>query len=530
MRRLLLPLLLAAAAGAAPDRAEITAKVTYLVPEGAYVEAGSDQGLAAGETGTVLRDGRPVAKAEIVAVSSRSARVRVFDGDIRLGDLVQFEAVAAPKAPEAPPDQAPKKPEAAEPFVPLLEKQKATARVSSPRNVSHGWVTLNQYVQTGSDEEFFRTTLSSAGDIQRLWGKPWAFDWSFNLSGRGGDAFSDSALEGARLDVYELALSRRLGESGLLRLGRFVPRALPSVGYVDGGLVEQRLAPHLRGGAILGFAPTVDELVPSLDAPMAVLYGTLDAGDRKGDRFTGTLGALGSLYEGDMDRFAAVFDMFGRVGILDLSADGVVDFDVGSQQFTSGTRLTELNADLTARLAKGTRLRAGTDHYENLDTAAERAGLPYLDPLVFEGSGWRYYVGGTQNLPARLTLDVTVNFIDAPDTGDTTNWYASLTKYGVFGSDVASVSLSVYSLEGFDVEGLGGRLTAYVPLGKLTLQGGVGFTAFDPDVATEFDVTDVNFFASYQISRKWTVQGGVTAAIGDSADYVGFDAGVTYRW
>jgi hypothetical protein len=530
VRRFLLPLaLLAAAAAAEPDRAEVTAKVTYIVPEGAYVDAGSDQGLAAGETGAVLRDGRPVAKAEIVAVSSRSARVRVFDGDVRLGDLVRFEAVAAP-APEAPPEQAPRKPEKAEPFVPLLERQKATARASGPRNVSHGWLTLNQYVQTGSDEEFFRTTLSSAGDVQRLWGKPWAVDWSFHLSGRGGDAFSDSALEGLRLDVYELALSRRLGESGLLRLGRFVPRALPSVGYVDGGLVEQRLSPHLRGGAILGFRPTIDELVPSLEAPVAVLYGTLDAGDRKGDRFTGTLGALGSLFEGDADRFAAVFDMFGRVGILDVSADGVVDFDVGAQQFTSGTRLTELNADLTARVARGTRLRAGADHYENLDTAAERDGLPYLDPLVFEGSGWRYHAGGTQNLPARLTLDVQVNFIDAPDTGDVANWYASLTRYGVFGSDVASVSLSVYSLEGFDVEGVGGRLTAYVPLGRLTLQGGVGFTAFDPDVATEFDVTDVNLFASYQLSRKWTLTGGVTAAIGDSADYVGFDAGITYRW
>ena len=95
---------------------------------------------------------------------------------------------------------------------------------------------------------------------------------------------------------------------------------------------------------------------------------------------------------------------------------------------------------------------------------------------------------------------------------------------------MASVSLSIYSIEGLDVTGLGGRLSAYVPMGKLTLQGGLGFTAFDPDVATEFDVTDVNFFVNYQLTPKWTLQGGVTAAIGDSADYVGFDVGVTYRW
>jgi len=531
MRRALLPfLLLAGAAPAEPEHAEITAKVTYLVSEGAYVDAGTDQGLAAGETGSVLRDGKPVAKAEIVAVSSRSARVRVYDGEVRLGDLVQFEAVAAP-APEAPPAEAPKKPETAEPFVPLLERQKATARAAGPRNVTHGWATLNQYVQTASDaNDFFRTTFSSAGDIQRLWGKPWAFDWSFNLSGRGGDAFSDTLLDGVQFDVYEFALSRRLGESGLLRLGRFVPKALPSVGYVDGALLEEPLSTHLRGGAILGFAPTLDDLTPSIDEPTAVLYATLDRGERTGNRFTGTLGVLTALWKGDMDRLAMPFDTFARVGRLDLSADGVVDFDVGSQQFTSGTRLTELNADATVRIAKGTRVRGGTDYYENLDTAAERAQIPFLDPLLFEGSGWRYYVGGTQALPAHLTLDAQLNFINAPDTGDTTNWYVTLTKFGIFGSEVASVALSIYSLEGLDVKGVGGRLSAYVPMGRLTLQGGLGFTAFDPDVATEFDVTDVNFFASYLLSPKWTLQGGVTAAIGDSADYVGFDVGVTYRW
>jgi hypothetical protein len=490
------------------------------------VDAGSDQGLAKGETGKVLREGKPVAKAEILAVSGRSAHVRVYDGEARVGDLVQFEAVA----PETPSEAAPKQPEEAEPFVPLLERQKAQVHVPSPRNVSHGWVSIQQYIQTNSFDDFYRTTLSSAGDIQRLWGKPWALEWSFSLSGRGGDAFADSVLEGVRLDVYEFALSRRLGEDGLLRLGRFVPAALPEAGYFDGALFEQRLSPHLRAGAIAGLLPTIDELRPSVDAPAAVLYGTLDLGDRKANRFTGSVGVLGALFEGDTDRFAVLVDTFTRVGIFDLSADAVVDFDVGAQQFTSGTRLTETNVDATFRVASGTTLRGGTDYYENLDNAWSRAGQPYVDPLVFEGSGWRSYAGVTQALPARLTLDLQFTWINAGDTGDTTNWNATLTKYGVFGSDVASVSLSVYSLEGLDVGGLGGRLSGYLPLGRLTLQGGVGFTAFDPEVATEFDVTDVNFLASWTLSRHWTLNGGVTAAVGDSADYLGFDLGLQYRW
>jgi hypothetical protein len=529
-RILVLPLALLAGLAAAQ---ELIAHVTYLVPEGAYVDAGTDQGLAPGQGGTVLRDGKPVAKAEVVAAAGRSARLRIFDGEARVGDLVRFD-VAPPPAPAPPPDEGTKRPDESGGFVPLLERQKAPAKATRPRNVSHGWVAVEQYLQTAGEAgfDYWRTSLSSAGDVQRLGGAPWAIDWSFNASMRGGDAFDGSALDGARLDVYELALSRRLGEDGLFRFGRFVPAALPAAGYLDGALLEQRLSPRLRGGAALGFKPTRDDLMPSFDEPTGLLYGTFDAGSRRGSYLTASLGVLAAAYEGDADRLAALLDLFGRTGRLDVSADAVVDFDVGSALFESGTRLTEGDFDVRFRAGSSTTLRAGADYYENVDSAAERALLPVVDPLYFEGSGWRYRAGFTQALGKDLTLDAEVNFLDAPDTGSTTNWNVTLTRYGLVASRVGSVSLTVYGLEGLGVQGIGGRLSAYLPLmaNRLNLQGALGFRAFDPDAVDSFNVTDVRLYASYLLSPRWTLNGGVSAAIGDSADYVAFDLGVQYRW
>jgi hypothetical protein len=225
-------------------------------------------------------------------------------------------------------------------------------------------------------------------------------------------------------------------------------------------------------------------------------------------------------------------DLFARAGKFEISADAVVDFDVGSALYTSGTRLTQTDVNASFRVAKGTTLRAGTDYYENVDTAAVRDGLFLDDPLLFEGSGWRYNVGGTQALPLELTLDLDVNYIDAPDTGETVNWYVSLTRYGILESRVGSVSLAVYSIEGLDVDGIGARLSAYLPLrgNRVTVQGSLGFRAFEPEGVDSFDVTDVRVFASWLVSPRWTVNGGVSAAVGDSADNVAFDVGVQYRW
>ncbi|MFQ5845670.1 MAG: hypothetical protein ACE5JG_11855, partial [Planctomycetota bacterium] len=55
----------------------LVSRVDHVAADGLYVDSGSEQGLRGGEPGIVRRDGREIARVEVVASSARSARVRV---------------------------------------------------------------------------------------------------------------------------------------------------------------------------------------------------------------------------------------------------------------------------------------------------------------------------------------------------------------------------------------------------------------------------------------------------------------------
>lgn len=522
-------LALAAAAGAT----ELECRVTYRAAEDVYVDAGAAQGLGRGDVGVVRRRGVDIARVEVVSTSTNSARLRVIGakGAARpeVGDSVQFTLRDRTTPEPQPPPEAPG---TTEPFVPLLERQKSLAKAPSRSNLAHGWVSLSQLVQTQSSFDYWTTRLSSAGGVDRLAGTPWAVRWSGTLSARGGDAFEGSVLEGARLDVFELLATRR-GEAGALTIGRFVPAALANVGYVDGVLGERALGGGLTLGGILGLKPTRDNLTPSLDEPVGVFYATLASGKPRETYYSGTLGLLGSLFEGDPDRLALLADQHLSFGQrLDLNASFEVDFDVGGASVRSGTRLTYADLNLNAMLSEALTLRAGFDHYEKLDTRAERSALGYTDAVLYDSGTWRYWLGSSHRLPASLRLATEFAIIDAPQTGQTPHWRVTLTRYGLPSAPQANVSLTVYNLEGDLLSGLGGRLEAYVPLkhGSVTLQPGLGFRAFDSVVAGSFSVTDLGLRAEYRMDRSWSFQGGVAYTFGEAADLLALDVGLRYRW
>lgn len=518
---------------AAAEAAELECRVSYRAAEDVYVDAGAAQGLAKGDVGVVRREGVDIARVEVVSTSTNSARLRVIGarGAARpeIGDAVHFE-VSRQGAPEAESPPAAKQPQ--EPFVPLLERQKSLAKAPSRSNLAHGWVSLSQLVQTQSSYDYWTTRLSSAGGVDRLGGTPWAIRWSGTLSARGGDAFEGSVLDGGRLDVFELLATRR-GEAGALTLGRFVPPALANVGYVDGVLGERVLGGGLTLGGILGLKPTRDNLTPSLDEPVGVVYGTLTSGKRREAYYSGTLGVLGSFFEGDPDRLALLADQHLSFGNrFDLNASFEVDFDVGGAAVRSGTRLTYADLNVNAMLSEALTLRAGFDHYEKLDTQAERAALGYTDPVLYDSGTWRYWLGSSHRLPASLRLATELAIIDSPQTGRTPHWRITLTRYGLPAAPQANVWLTIYNLEGDLLTGLGGRLAAYLPFrdGSITLQPGLGFRAFDSVVSGSFSVTDLGLRAEYRMDRRWSFQGGVAYTFGDAADLLALDIGLRYRW
>jgi hypothetical protein len=522
------PGLILLALAAAAQATELDCQVTYLAADDVYVDAGAAQGLAEGALGVVRHKGVEVARVEVVSTSRTSARLRVIGakgaGRPEVGDSVHFE-VPDRTAPETEPPPATK--ETGQPFVPLLERQKSLAKAPSRRNVVHGWVSLTQLFRTQSSYDYWTTRLSSAGGVDRLGGTPWAVRWSGALSARGGDA-----LEGTRLDVFELLATRR-GEAGTLTLGRFVPRALSNVGYVDGALGERVLGGGWTVGGILGLKPMRDDLTPSLDEPVGVIYGTFTSGKPRERYYSGTLGVLGSLYEGDPDRLALLADQQLSFGSrFDIHASFEVDFDVGGAAVRRGTRLTYADLNANATLSEALTLRAGFDHYEKLDTQAERTALGYTDAALYDGGTWRYWVGSSHRLPASLRLATEFAILDAPQTDQALHWRVALTRSGLPSLPQASATLTVYNLEGELLTGLGGRLDAYLPFGdgRLTLQPAIGFRAFDSVVSGSFDVTDLGLRAEYRLDRKWGLSAGVAYTFGEAADLLAVDLGLRYRW
>ena len=532
-RAALLVLVLVLALPASAAEAPLACRVSYLAADDVYVDAGAAQGLRKGDVGVLRQKGVDVARVEVVSTSKTSARLRVIGarGAARpeVGDAVRFE-LPDRTAPESEPPPAANGTQA--PFVPLLERQKSLAKAPSRRNISHGWVSLSQIVQTQSSFDFWTTRLSSAGGIDRLGGTPWAVRWSGTLSARGGDAFEGSVLDGTRLDVFELLATRR-GESGVLTLGRFVPRALSNVGYVDGALGERALGGGLSMGGILGLKPTRNNLTPSLDEPLGVIYGTLTSGKPRETYYSGTLGVLGSFFEGNADRLALLADQHLSIGTrFDLNASFEVDFDVGGAAVRSGTRLTYADLNFNANLSRALTLRAGFDHYEKLDTRAERSALGVTDPVLYDSGTWRYWVGSSHQLPASLRLATEFAIVDTPQTGQTPHWRVMLTRYGLLSTPQASATLTVYNLEGELVSGLGGQLSGYLPLqdGRITLQPSLGFRAFDSEVAGSFTITDLRLHAEYRAGQRWSFQGGVTYMFGEAADLLAVELGLRYRW
>jgi len=319
----------------------------------------------------------------------------------------------------------------------------------------------------------------------------------------------------------------------MLELGRFVPRALSAAGYFDGAYVDVPVGNRLRLGGAAGFRPTREDLTPSADEPTGLAFAsfTSSEADDARVRYTGTLGVLGSAYDGHVDRLAVLTEQFLDAGDLRASATAEIDFDVGGQAFRNGTRLTRLDAYASWTINDPITVRAGVDHYERLDTRAERHTIGFVDAALYRNDFWRYWGGARLSITNRFHFDVELGAIEGGRGYDTTNWRTSLTHFDAFGISGSSASLTVYNLEGLEGDGVGGLLTGHFPLAgsMLFLRPGLGFRSFQLS-REDFEVTDAHLHVDHFLSEKWELHAGVTYLTGASLDTVLIEIGAAFRW
>ena len=532
------------AAGGGEEAASVECAVTYEAADGLFVDAGQDQGLQAGDRGTVRRDGAEIAQVEVQNVSKGSALLRVLSvlqrPGPKPGDRVQLTAhPAAPR--EAEPSASPTLKDLRreeEAFTPLLSAPgHRNQALGAQGNIFHGQLRLRELYQVDpkGDSDYSITRLDSSGSLQRIARGPWALDWSGELSYRTGEALEDvQAYETLRFDLFRLSLFRRFDDQSSVRAGRFVPWTLPAVGYLDGVQMEKTLGSHLRAGLMAGLKPTRYRLYASTREPTAVPYVSLEAGDPEGLFYNGTAGILGSLYDGDPDRLAALLDQTIRFGSrFTLYTALQVDFDVGSRETRPATQLTQLDVSASYEVIPGTTLRAGVDHYERLDSQAERDALPVENPAYFDAGFWRYWIGAGQRLPLSLTLAGEVALIESSwdDTGP--QWRATLTRAGLPWMPAGSLTVSVYNFQGFETDGYGTSISGFFPLvdDRLTLEAWGAYRSLQTSVdGGSFGMSDVGGRLNWNLSKSWTLMAGGTYSVGGGLERFLVDVGITYRW
>jgi hypothetical protein len=271
-----------------------------------------------------------------------------------------------------------------------------------------------------------------------------------------------------------------------------------------------------------------------MDEQLLAGYATFETGKRPGPYYSGTAGILATLYEGQSDRLALLFDQRAGVGpLFTLYSTAEIDFDVGGAQTRTGTNLTRLDVYAVSRLSSDLTFRAGLDHWQRPDNRAERDLLVYEDDRYFDDGYWRYWVGSDQGLPWNLRFFEEIAFIDSQTDDYDPQWRVGLTRTGLFSWQDAGATFTVYNLVANGTDGYGGRLSAYLPFmkHKLFIQPMAGFRTLEVEPQSrEFELTYLSLRINGRLSPKWSLLGGFTHSYGDSIDSTLLDLGLRYRW
>ena len=528
-------------------------RLVFQTAEGVYVDVGSGSGVLAGDKGWIRQGGEKIADFVVDSVSDDSAFLRIAgprpQAFPETGDAIAIVVENSGERPKEGAESAPRtstsstlkdRTQEGEAFVPLLAPPNMRNVVTTDeKNLFHGKLSLRQMFQVSDDDDldYFRTRFNTSGSLDRIGGSPWSLEWSAALSYRDGDALENTRdYQEIRPELYQLSLFRRFDDKSFVRVGRFIPRELPSVGFLDGVQGERVLTKKLRVGAMAGLKPERDDLNFTFDEPTLVPYLTYESGQRLEKYYSATAGVLFSIYEGAADRLSLLLDQTAHFGKLSLFSSSEVDFDTGSAEEREGTRVTRLDVLASYPVATYFTLRIGVDRYERPDTAAER---DLIDPPLinedefFDRGYWRYFVGGTHKLPGSFFVSEEVSWIDSPDDNYTLRWNASLTRTGLPGMPSASLTLSVYNLEGDEVDGFGGRLGGHFPIlgHRLSLEPSLTMRLLQTEIDDEdLLYSDASLRAYWVLSSSTSLFGGAAYSFDDEYQRIFLDVGINYRW
>jgi hypothetical protein len=350
--------------------------VTYLTSTTAYIDAGSDDGLHAGDKVEVVRAGAVIAVLRVTDVSSHRAACTIESSTATLavGDTVRY-SVGAADEPLAPGAAGGAAAAGGATTVPEVSPAEATTRAEGEswarRNGLRGRIGvryLGVFDQSGFGGDVKEPSADIRLDGNRVGGS--AFDVQVDVRARhtiqtvaDGRQFNDGQARVYRLNTRW----RSTTDQYHLTLGRQFSSALASISTFDGGEFAYE-KPRWGLGAFAGTQPAPVDYGFSTDIAEYGAYARVHTAPGKAMSWEWVTAAIGSYEQGHINREYVA--LLGRVmstrGSLMLQQDVDVNRGWKRDAGESAVTLTNTFASAHYRASRSVDLDAGFDNRRNI--------------------------------------------------------------------------------------------------------------------------------------------------------------------
>lgn len=323
----------------------IHCSVSYVAASVIYFDAGKENGLAAGDTIRVSRNGSPVGSVVITAVSKRSSAAQIIaqTGSIAVGDAGVIDKEEQETVTAVPADTIP----SAATISPQVVSHAKQRETESNENVISGRVGL-QYSGVTTDDPRFNLSQPSVVfrmDVRRLFGTAMAvtmysrnyYDLSQNYSRYGGATRLKNRL-------YEFVLHNDDPASSFgYGMGRMTSRYVGGLGTFDGGQLFYH-AGNLATGVMIG--AKVDDLSYEVNGNdnKGALFVNYQYNSEFIKHYDGTVAYGQQLAKGKLDREFVYLQNFLSLG-TDLSIYESTELELND--ITNGVRKRSLTLSNT---------------------------------------------------------------------------------------------------------------------------------------------------------------------------------------
>jgi hypothetical protein len=522
--------------GAARSQDEAQFLVSYVSAEHVYIDAGKADGLHVGDRLGRIIDGKAVAELEVVYVALHSASCRQLEGapPAAAGDALIIVDKAAVSDIETPP------PVVTEPIeeMPMLEPEApiTVAPAVPVRMYGNASMILYHWAdKSDANLDFTQTSARVNLRAENIWMEH--LDFAVRTRGRydvRNRAYSPGISETQwenRLWVLSLAYDNPKGPLAF-SAGRFLPRRLGNIGYIDGAMVSAHLSDRFE---MATFAGRRSKWAYNEDAPSMSKYGGYisyqsDLHDLL--YFDQSIGMVGEFFEGYLSRSYIAWSGSFRQGQRWGASQSIeLDINRGWRKDKAGESLTLSNLFLHSwlRVSRAIRLSVQYDTRQNYWTYQYLSQADSLfDDRVRQG-----FRGRLDLSPLRRTwLSGSIGYRKATGDSDASYSYSgSIRRAGFFGYNM-SVSLMLSGFDGMYENGNSYSIRTSLPPGALgNLYASVGGYKYSvSNQSGSRSSRNYEIGTSFDFSSGYYVGGSSEWSTGDDIDGLRLQIELGYRY